>query len=484
MTGGAPHGETFDYVIVGSGAAGASVARVLADTGRSIAVVEEGPRVERAQFSDRTYSALRMLYRDMGMLQTRGRGPASVLQGRCVGGSTVVNSAIVRRLPEQVWASWKADYGLGDALPYHELERQWARIEAELGAAPTPAEAWGGNNTLMDRGRAALNIAGDPITRFVRDCHGSARCQLGCPFDAKQSMLVTYLPYAEARGAVVMSTTRVDRVLWHGNRAVGVTAGSSRLFARRGVIVAASAVQTPPLLARSGVRSRHLGRHFQAHPGCAVVGLFDEPVRVWSGATQGYEIDEYREQFRVKIETAALPPELLFAALPGVGQRWVRAIAESERAAVWGVALHAYAEGRVRSGGGGPAIDYSIEPRDVANLRRGLRRTAELLFAAGAREVLPGVRGLPERMRPGDSPLFDSAPLDPGAYTFVLSHMFGSARMSQRAADGVVAPDFTVHGRAGLHVVDSSIFPTNLGVNPQNTIMAVAALAAERIAAQ
>lgn len=93
--------EAFDYVIVGSGAAGATVARVLADTGRSIAILEEGPRVETPQFSDRAFPSLGTLYREMGLQQTRSRGPSLVLQGRCVGGSTIVNSAIVRRMPRR-----------------------------------------------------------------------------------------------------------------------------------------------------------------------------------------------------------------------------------------------------------------------------------------------------------------------------------------------------------------------------------------------
>jgi choline dehydrogenase-like flavoprotein len=315
------------------------------------------------------------------------------------------------------------------------------------------------------------------------DCHGSARCQLGCPFDAKQSMALTYLPFAEARGVAVHSETRVDRVLWRGDQAIGVRAGNRRFGAQRGVIVAASATQTPLLLRRSHVSSRHLGRHFQAHPGVAIVGLFDEPVRVWSGATQGYEIDEYRESFRAKLETASLPPELFFAALPGIGRRWVRAMARSEHATSWVVALRAFAEGRVHQTLTGPAIDFTVEPRDLVNLRTALRRLAELSFGAGARSVLPGIRGLPDTLGPDDLALFDRAPLDPSAYAFVLSHLFGTARMSRRPADGVVGPDFAVHGRRNLFVVDSSIFPTNLGVNPQLSIMSVAMLAAERIAA-
>ena len=476
-----PFDEAFDYVIVGSGAAGATAARVLADTGRSVAIVEEGERIETAQYSDRVYPSLSGLYRDRGFQQAQSRGSVLVLQGRCVGGSTVVNSAIVRRMPPDVWAAWRDEHGLGDAIPFDALERNWDFLERELGAAPTPQEIWGGNNVLMDRGRAALGIAGAPMTRFALGCRGGARCRLGCPHRAKQSMLVTYIPYAEARGAVVFSGRRAERIRWKGDRAVGVSGYGFELAARRAVIVAASAVQTPLLLARSGVVSPHLGRHFQAHPGAGVVGLFDEPVRMWSGATQGYEIDEYRQDLRVKLETVALPPELFFATLPGVGRRWVRAMARSEFAASWAIALQARAEGRVGERFGRTSIEFTIGPRDVDDLRRALRRIAELFFAAGARSIMPAVRGLPDEIRSDELDLLDQAPTDPGAYSFVLSHLFGTARMDPRPTGGVVATDFSVHGRRGVYVIDSSIFPTNLGVNPQHTIMAIAMHATQRI---
>jgi choline dehydrogenase-like flavoprotein len=295
-------------------------------------------------------------------------------------------------------------------------------------------------------------------------------------------MALTYLPYAEGHGVRVFSRARADRVLWHGHRAVGVAGRGFQLEARRGVIVAASAIQTPLLLARSGVRSAHLGRHLQAHPGLEVAAVFDRPVRMWWGATQGYEIDQYRTSDRAKIETVALPPELHFAALAGVGRRWVAAMAESEHVAVWAVALRAFAQGRVSERFGATNIGFDLDARDMAYLNGAIRRTADLFFAAGARYVLPGIRGLPDRIGPNEVAVLDDAPRDPGAYTFILSHLFGTARMSVRAEDGVVGTDFAVHGRRGLTVVDSSVFPTNLGVNPQHTIMAIAMHAAERIA--
>jgi choline dehydrogenase-like flavoprotein len=480
--------ELFDHVVIGSGAAGATTARTLTGAGASVAVVEEGPAVETADFGDRAFPALRRMYRDGGMQLTRGRVVSPVLQGRVLGGSTVVNSAIMWRLPEDVWAPWDTELGLGQALPLEELHRRWDLIEGELSVAPTPESVWGENNRRLGVAGAALGVRAGPMSRAVTGCRGSARCQSGCPFGAKQSMALTYLPYAEQRGAVLFTAALAHRVRMRGDRAEAVEGTFSNgspfvLRARRGVVVAASAIQTPGVLRRSGVRSPHLGSHFQAHPGTSMSGVFDRPVGLWFGATQGFESDEHRRDGRFKIETVSLPPETLMATLPGVGRRWVEQIARAGHIAVWAVDLRAHAEGAVRDGRGGAIVRFVPERRDVANLRRALRYMAELFFVAGAREVLPGVRGLPERLTgPDQAAVLESGPDDPRAYPFVLSHLFGTARMSVRPEDGVVGPDFAVHGTRNLYVADSSIFPTNIGVNPQLSIMGISMLAAERIA--
>ncbi len=459
--------EAFDYIVIGSGAGGASAARVLADATGSVAVVEEGPAVSTEEFSDQAFPALARLYRDMGAQITSGRAPMLVIQGRCLGGSTVVNSAIMRRLPEEVWNEWRDVHRLGDALPFSEVEDASAAIEDELHAVPTPKAIWGGNNRILSRAAALAGIAGSPTRRNAPGCRGSARCNLGCPHAAKQSMQLSYLPYATARGAQVFTD--------------GVETRRRALVARRGVLVAASAVETPRLLRRSGVRSRHLGRHFQGHPGMPIVGFFDAEVRLGQGATQGYELDGLRSEGRVKIETLAMPPETFFGVLPGVGREWLRLMSEFAHAAVWVLPLRSFAEGVVGIGRRERSIRFSLDPRDLPNLRRGLRRAADLMFAAGAREVVCAVHGWPRRLGPGQSSLIDEVGSDAAAFPLAISHLFGTTRMSPRPDAGVVGPDFRVHGTENLYVVDSSVFPTNLGVNPQLAIMALARIAAGRI---
>jgi choline dehydrogenase-like flavoprotein len=105
-----------------------------------------------------------------------------------------------------------------------------------------------------------------------------------------------------------------------------------------------------------------------------------------------------------------------------------------------------------------------------------------MMFAAGAREVLPGIHGLPDRMRsPDEARLLDALPDDPRLFHCIATHLFGTAVLGRDPARSVVAPDGEAHELPGLHVLDSSIFPTNLGVNPQHTIAGVAWLAAERL---
>jgi choline dehydrogenase-like flavoprotein len=130
----------------------------------------------------------------------------------------------------------------------------------------------------------------------------------------------------------------------------------------------------------------------------------------------------------------------------------------------------------------GDRIDYDLGEEDVDRLRRGVKRLAQMHFLAGASEVLPGIFGVPEVLRSIDeTAALDQAPLDVRAYSLVATHLFGGCRAGRDPAGAVVDPGLRVHGVDGLYVMDASVFPSNTGVNPQHSIMAVATVAAERI---
>jgi choline dehydrogenase-like flavoprotein len=202
------------------------------------------------------------------------------------------------------------------------------------------------------------------------------------------------------------------------------------------------------------------------------------------GASQGYEVPMRERGF--KLEALSLPPDMLAARLPGAGRDWQARVSELGRYAQWGGVVRMEALGRVRAGFfDGVSVRYEPTEADLAKVRDALLLVGRMMFAAGAKEIYPGlacmpeivtseeayVRAMPERLRRADVHL-------------VASHLFGTTCASSDASHGVVDPSLRVHGTEGLYVMDASVFPTNLGVNPQHSIMGVVWAASKALAAR
>ncbi len=487
--------DVADFVIVGTGAGGATAARILAGAGHEVILLEEGALLRTPDRPRHLLGAMSQAFRDFGTNTTRGTEPFPMLQGRCVGGATAINSGIIWRLPEDVRQHWIEAHGLADLVEPRALDAAFAQIESELEIVETDPSLWGGNSTLMHEAAMAMGLAGKAISRNAARCKGTAQCLQGCPGEARQSMDVSYVPRALRDGARLHTGARVDRVLLEFGRALGVEGahvdphtrevlGPLRVMARRAVIVSASAIQTPVILRKSGLRGL-VGERFQAHPGAAVVGRFDEPVSIGTGGTQTYEVP-LRDR-GLKLESLALPPEMLAARLPGAGGPWQERLAHLDHFVQWAALVRMRALGSVRptlfGNGSQSAIYYSPSPADMARMRDGVATLSRMMFAAGAREVYPGIGGLPSVItQVDDVRLIDEAVLRPSRMTMMASHLFGTACAGRDPRRSVVSPDLAVHGVAGLYVMDASVFPTNLGVNPQHSIMGLVWVAASKLA--
>ena len=110
----------------------------------------------------------------------------------------------------------------------------------------------------------------------------------------------------------------------------------------------------------------------------------------------------------------------------------------------------------------------------MERLRRGIHLVAKTHFAAGAKAVIPGAYGLPSVIEADQVDQILEGPLDPRAYVAILSHIFGGCTMGADPSRSVTDEHGWVHGYQGLMVADAAVIPTNLGVNPQHTIMALA----------
>lgn len=461
-----------DVVIVGSGAGGAVVAAELAEAGLSVAVLEEGGHHPTSSFTTQTLDMLRTLYRDSGATSTLGRAPIQFSEGRCVGGSTVVNGGMAFRAPERVLRRWTVDAGVAD------LDAEYARVERFLNVAPPDPASIGRDQALMKLGADRLGWRTVESLRAHVHCGGCNVCVWGCPTGAKQSTLVSYLPRAVAFGAEVWAGCRVDRVLMRGKRAVGVVArvnGQPVTVRAHRVVLAAGAVQTPALLQRSRISApgRMIGHNLTLHPGAAVVARFDEVVDGWTGAHQSYQVREFEDD-GIILAAVNLPPALVSRMLRVDRAETGAAMADYPRMVTAGVLVEDTGRGRVRAVGRDAVVTYPVTTQDAARVMTATTRLCEALFAAGAREIHLPVTGAPVARTLDDVRRVEAGAPSPDRLDLSTVHLMGTARIGRDPLTSVCDAGGRVRDTDRLFVADASLFPGPVGVNPQLTVMALA----------
>ena len=453
-----------------------------------VVVLEEGPARGRADATGRPRDTLPRLYRDGGQVATIGRPPLMLPLGRGTGGTTFVNSGTCFRTPPAVLARWREQHGI-DGL----TDAVFERVEEAIGVAEVPAELAGRNAATIRRGAERLGWSGGYLRRNARGCRGSGVCAFGCPTGAKQHAGEVFLPRALEAGATLVTGARAERVLVRDGRATGVAAvrdgratgvaavrdgraagvAAGRLTVHADiVVVAAGAIHTPLLLARSGLGSPALGRHLTVHPATAVWGVFDEPVDMSRGVPQSYYVDEFAGDGFV-FEGIAGPPDYLALAAPFAGDALRELMLGHRHVAQCGLMVRDRSRGRVASVLGRPVVRYDLGAHDTRTFHAGLLRLVELMWAAGARRAILPVARVPE-LRGGDSAPLRDLDLRPRDLKLMGFHPLGTARAHRDPARGVVDGDLAVHGVHGVHVADGAAVPGPLGVNPQITIMALA----------
>lgn len=480
-----------DFVVVGSGAGGSAAAVALARGGAEVALVEAGPWRNPEDYPHSAYGGMRDMMDDWGALVTMGRAMWPVVQASLVGGTTVVNSAIAVRTPGDIFRAWSSQFGVGGDAMAESVWRAQDTIEHELHVSRASDAALGGSNRLALLADERLALEGYRMDRYVKDCEGSGQCLQGCRSGRKQSTNLNYIPEVMRRGGTVLSCAPAQKVVVRGGKAEAVVGqfvhpvtkkkgAPYKVRARRGVFLAASVTKTPLLLAASGLKSKALGSRFMAHPGSGIFGFYDEHVDTNVGATQGWASVKHRLTHGIKLETLSIPLELAASRFAGGGTTLMSRLREYRTCAMWIQACWAETQGSIRRGPGGkPVVRYSLGKRDLERFRVGMRIVAEMHFAAGAKSIYTGIHGFPWQIGPDDLHLIDQAPLEARNYIAVLSHLFGGAVMGTDPKTSVTDERGRVHGVQNLVVADASVMPSNIGVNPQHTIMGLATHFAE-----
>ena len=512
-----------DILIVGSGAAGGVLAATLSErTPRRIVLVEKGGWFTKTFFDQRELD-MRVLFADEGGRSTAD-GAIPVRGGECVGGGTTVNVALCFDPIPAVWEGWKRDFGLEGfsfdkgAADYGirdlNLGRAIAEVRRRVNVHRASDGEVNGNNRAFEDGCRAVGVTTKRFELNMRDCLRCGFCNEGCAYDRKQGTMITYIADALARGVQLVHHCDVERLEWSsrgdtlaaagasgtvrptrpGSRPNSVPSGPIEIRAPL-VIVCAGAIESPSLLARSGHPDPHgiLGRGVVLHPSLPIIGVMDRELVNYRGISGTVYSDHFYESHGFYFECLFGHPVYGSFVFPSFGVEHFELMLGYPRTAGFGVMLVDSVDrrNRVERGAEGTSvIRYRLGEADAARLRFGAKRAVEVMFAAGAREVL-----LPseEPVGPLAAPRFRRAPeavycadlrFLPNQTTLTSAHCQASVKMSEEPRLGMVNSRCESHFVRNLLVCDSSTFPTSCGANPMIAIMSLARYQGLRIAAE
>jgi choline dehydrogenase-like flavoprotein len=464
--------ERYDVVVVGSGAGGGIIASELAGNGRSVLLLEAGPYRTANQFTRWESKAAAELWWPMrfampaeGMLGA----PIPMIGGRCVGGTTTINTKVALRASQREFDKWHAASGLtnGDGAPFAvaDLEPHYTRVEERLGVRERTD--WPKCVATVKPGFEAMGCELESVMSYTdENCMKCGSCLQGCPTNAGKSTQNTYIQHALTTTSLVLRTeVFVERVSIEdrgdGPQATGVeysdAAGEHHAVDAGVVVVAGGALNSPQLLTRSGVSNPMIGRNLGFHPAQFAFGLFDEPqdshmVYPITTHCMDHQADD-AGGFVIEAATIQDPIGFTVSLCDENGPMWGRDLVEAARLYRRWVGLLILSNddnnGRVITGeDGGEAFETNFQPHEIERMDQGMLFARAVLEAAGATRILW------------------SGPSS--------THVQGTCRMGADPAASVVDAHGPSHDVKRLFVGDGSVMPRTLSVNPSLTIMALA----------
>lgn len=456
-----------DFVIIGSGVSGGRMAYELTAGGARCTLLEAGREYARDTFPSNEMDYSTQLFWGGG-LEVSARGDLGFLRAKCLGGTSIVNQALLDEFDDSAWDDWRDRSGI-EWFSRAGLRDHYDACARGFTTSAIPRDRYNRNAEIFTRAFDQLGFKWKPLNRAQGDCKLECGtdcivCLGGCPRDSKQSSLVTTIRTARTQGLAVESEFDVHHVIHERDqvRVIGKQRGAAREIVARKVVLAAGSVGNTAILLRSGLGKRlpALGTRFSCHPQYMSYGMFEEPVDAHKGAFQCVKSEDPGFRKRgFKLENVFAPPIATAVIMPGYGRDHHALMKRYRYIASMETAVRDEPLGRITLGAGDTIkIDKKLSDQDRSRIAAGRGTIRELYLKAGAKQVIECDQG------------------------FGL-HLMGGCVMGADSAQSVVDPEFRVHGYENLYAADSSVFPSAPGINPSYTIMALSHRAATSMVA-
>ncbi len=463
-----------EVVVIGSGPGGSITAALLAEAGREVLLLEQGPLLPLDSCAPFSSGEMVQKYRNGGITVAMGRTKVAYVEGCCVGGGSEINSGFSHRLPAEVLREWRQAYQV-EGLTESDLQPHFEACERDMGVArlPYPAPAPSLN---LHEGAERLAWKSREVPRWMR--YESPTSAGDTPESRRQSMTETFVPRLLAAGGRLLPDTRARRLFRRAARwqiaaehSPAGRPGSRIRIEAETVFVSCGAIHTAALLRRSGI-THHVGNSLRMHPTVKVVARFPQEVNAPGMGVPVHQVHEFFPRFSFGCSISS--PPYLALAMADHPQHAELVDRDWRQMAVY-YAMVRGGRGSVRNvvGFRDPLVRFALERDDLGELAEALKNLCRCLLAGGAVALYPSVAGLGPWT--GEADLCQVPAILPADKTSVMTiHLFCSCPMGEDRERCAVDSFGKVHEVDGLYVADASLLCEPPGLNPQGAIMALA----------
>lgn len=464
----------YDVCIVGSGAGGATCAYELTKAGLNVILLESGNSEFKSVSSNILKYANENFY-DSSMQAIFGNSTITTIINRKIGGTTEINSAILKNAPKHILESWSKLFP-GPEIFISKMNQFYNEIDEEINPQTSSPLSLGLNNSIIEYGLRKLNWESSGLPRAVKSCNNTGNCLTTCPDNQKNTMFNTYIKWAVENGLTIVENCEVERIKREKPLEIYCKQSEIRKTIKANkVIISAGIFGSPKILKNSKIKNNQIGSNLQMHLGIALLGKFYHPIDCWNSATQGWSSSEFIDKGMV-IESLSMHPGLIATKLPGAGEDFLKELTELRNFATLTIKISSKTKGKLYFFKNKIFPFFYLKKQDIEDLKFGLTKCSEVLFNSGAYKVNLGIKGFSPFITKDKIDSIMKLRLKAKDFTLICNHTFGTCSIGK-----VVNHNGEVYGEKDIYVSDTSIIPTAMANNPQKTIMALSKLISKNI---
>ena len=443
-----------DFIVVGSGSGGGSLAYYLTKGGAKVLLIEAGKMYRKDTFPKSEADTSAQLYWGGG-IEFDKDARMGFLRTKMVGGSSIVYQCLMDRFDDIAFNDWKSESGV-DWFNNQDMAPHYDAVESDMLLHTFVESERNGNARLFVDACDKLDYKWGALRRGQGDCgadkgNDCLACLGGCHRDSKQSSLVAFIQKGEKLGLEIQTEVEIGQIESNKDSVTikGINNGKPISFQGKKVILCGGSFGSTKMMLQSGYKSKlpALGNNFASHPQFMWFGLQKEKVDAHKLMFQSVASkDPNFRKHGFKLENVFAPPISIAMLYTIYGAKHQQYMKRYRHMQCIEVAIRDENNGTIQIDNKGKLIvTKRFTDSDMLKKSKGLEVIKNILSTSGAEEV------------------FESS-------LYFGLHLMGGCVMGIDPNKSVVNPDFQVHGESNLYIADSSIYPNAPGINPGLTI--------------